>query len=42
MLVPFETLLFALADYNWENEAFGCCKFNDGDNRRRSFPEYQS
>ena len=39
-ILPFETLLFALAGCNWENEAFRCCEFNDGDGSH-SFPGYQ-
>ena len=35
--MTFETLRFALADSNLENEAFRLCEYKDGEDGRRSF-----
>ena len=34
-------LLFAVADFIWEDEASRCCEFTDGENGPRIFPIHQ-
>ena len=37
IVVLFHTLLFCLTDFNWEDQAFRCCEYNDGKNCHRFF-----
>ena len=37
IVFPFQLLLFAVADFIWEDEASRCCEFTDGEDVQSFF-----